>query len=85
MNVDSYRDCRRYGYHDEENGGFHSVGLLPAAQRRWNANAERLSLLSFLRALKSGGVGYLPLANSDPTSNESSVPRSSSRSRALLL
>ena len=34
--------------------------------------AERLSLLSFLRALKSG-VGYLPLANSDPTSNESSV------------
>lgn len=35
--------------------------------------AERLSLLSFLRALKSG-VGYLPLANSNPTSNESSVP-----------
>ena len=26
-----------------------------------------------------GGVGYLPLANSDPTSNESSVPRSSVR------
>ncbi|CAK9821424.1 hypothetical protein ANTRET_LOCUS155 [Anthophora retusa] len=37
MNMDSYRDCRRYGYHDEENGGFHSVGLSPGAQRRWNA------------------------------------------------
>lgn len=22
MNMDSYRDCRMHGYHDEENGGF---------------------------------------------------------------
>ncbi|XP_043258527.1 kinesin-like protein KIF20B [Colletes gigas] len=37
MNMDSYRDCRMHGYHDEENGGFHSVEFLPRAQRRRNA------------------------------------------------
>lgn len=43
---------RRHGYHrDEENGGFHSVGLSPGAQRRW----KRLSLLSFFTGIKIGG------------------------------